>query len=484
MVKMVQRFFALVGLFVTVATSGLADDAALCADSDLAAADRIPACERALSGAADQAAALTALGLAQLDADLSDLAVATFTQALGQDGDRAYILGRRSVAYVKLGQLEEAKADLEDAIALSPEWVWGTYRLGWVLNQLGNHAEAIETLERATQLDRDYFWSWWELATANDRINNRQGAALAYHEAARIRPFRLDIHNLAHSRADLAGMAELAAYHARISYVLNPNQLGLRDWLLNYLGERASPDLPPLAYRSPDPDQVIRYFSVLAPVDQRDDVTKSIEDIIVFFGGQVYPLPESAAVQRISFGPTDDNRLLPELTTEVSQANRPARTDPMYLYRGLFSLEFQPLGPGTPVIVPQFEDGDIQSVWPLAAGGSFSGGGSLIIVCAESSGLPAVLMGCRPDLEVSQIGTFNYEITVSTETIHVPMGVFDTFRLDLIYEAAPTIMGKTRPFSYSASYWVAPELDTWVQRIVTVDDRYVFHQALEIVTDD
>jgi hypothetical protein len=155
----------------------------------------------------------------------------------------------------------------------------------------------------------------------------------------------------------------------------------------------------------------------------------------------------------------------------------------MYQYRGLFSLEFQPLGPGTPVIVPQFEQGDITSAWPLENGQEMSGDGKLAIICANSSGMPAVMMGCRPDQEQSDLGTFTYELSVSTESIHVPMGIFDSYRLDFIFEGEVTILGKTNTYPYSASYWVAPELNTWVQRIFTVEDVYVFHQALELVSD-
>ena len=480
---MICRVIALVLLLTTLATSSSADDAELCADEDTEVSERVAACERAVSMAPDRPAALVALGVSQLDADLHALSVSTFTQALTLDVDRPHVFGRRAVAYGHLDQFELAKADLESAIGLEPDGVWYQYRLGWTLNQMRRYDEAIDALGRATQLDPDYFWSWMELATAHDRMNNRQGAALAYHEAARIRPFRIDIHNTAHYRASSAELLELAAYHARVSYVLNPNQLSMRNWLLTYLGERASPNLPPLVYAEPDPDQAIRYFSVRAPVDQRDDVTKSIEDLIVFFGGSVYPVPDSAAVQRISYGAPDGDRLLPLAETEKSQVSGSARTDPMYQFRGLFSLEVQPLGPGSPVIVPQFEQGDITSAWPLENGQDMSGAGKLVIICANSSGMPAVMMGCRPDLEQSDLGAFTYELTVTTETIHVPMGIFDTYRLDFIFEGEVTILGKTNTYPYSASYWVAPELNTWVQRIFTVEDVYVFHQALELVSD-
>ena len=340
---MIYRVIALVCLTTTLATSSNADDAELCADEDIEVSERVAACERAVSVAPDRSAAIVALGESQLDAGLYALSVPTFTQALTLDVDRAYVFGRRAVAFGHLDQFELAKVDLESAIGLEPERVWYQYRLGWTLNQMRSYDGAIDVLSRATQLDPDYFWSWMELATAHDRMNNRQGAALAYHEATRIRPFRIDIHNTAHYRASSAELLELAAYHARVSYVLNPNQLSMRDWLLTYLGNRSSPQLPPLFYAEPDPDQVIRYFSVRAPVDQRDDVTKSIEDLIVFFGGSVYPVPDSAAIQRISYGAPDGDRLLPLSETEKSQVSGSVQTDPMYQYRGLFSLEFHPL---------------------------------------------------------------------------------------------------------------------------------------------
>ena len=481
---MMYRAIALTCLLAALATPGSANDMEHCTDEDLEVSERVAACESALPSAEDYPAALTALGSAQLDADLNEAAVATFTEALTLDVDRGYILGRRAVAYGGLNQFDLARVDLETAITLKPDRVWYHYRLGLVLNQMRSHDEAIEVLNRATEVDPDYFWAWRELATAYDRVNNDPKAALAYHEAARIKPFRIGLHNTAYYRADSAGLAELAAYHARIAYVLNPNQLGLRDWLLAYMGTRPSPKLQPLVYKEPDPDQEIRYFSIRAPVDKRDDMTKSIEDLVVFFGGSVYPVPESARIQRISYGASEADRLLPRATTEKSQTKSQARNDPMYQYRGLFSLETQPLGPGTPIIVPQFTQGDLSSAWPLEAGQKITGAGEFVIICANSSGISAVLMECRPDREVSELGAFTYDLSVSTETIHVPMGIFDTYRLDFILDAEVTILGKTNNFSYSATYWVVPELNTWVQRIFTVGDTYVFHQAMELVSDD
>ena len=102
-------------------------------------------------------------------------------------------------------------------------------------------------------------------------------------------------------------------------------------------------------------------------------------------------------------------------------------------------------------------------------------------MCATGPGMSAILMGCRPDVETVPLGQINWNVDVTTDRIHVPMGIFDTYKISFTQRGNITILGKTNSFDYDASYWVAPEFNTWVASIFTVGDKYSYSQAMEVV---
>jgi hypothetical protein len=86
-----------------------------------------------------------------------------------------------------------------------------------------------------------------------------------------------------------------------------------------------------------------------------------------------------------------------------------------------------------------------------------------------------------PDVDLAEAGQFQWTLAVSTERIHVPLGVFDTYRLDFTMDARVAVLGQERDLPYTASFWIAPEVNTWVARILTAEDRYIYSQAMDLV---
>lgn len=465
-----------------MATAAWADDAARCGDTTLASDDRITACEAAVEKATDRPEALAALGAALLDADRGAEAIAPLSEALALRPDYIYALERRSVAFNSIDQNADAVQDLDRLVALDPAEDWYHYRIGVSRNRMRDAPGALTALETAIALNSNYFWSQFELGKTLGRMERRADAGAAFAQAARIRPLSQAAQGAAFLEYDVASLPDRAAYHARIAYTLNPNQLSMRDWLIDYMGERPAPTLRPLAWQPPPVDREIRYLQVLAPVDDREETQKAIEEMINFFGGESYPRPDTATIYRLSFSGDDPERLQPRRMIEHESEDSPLAPPPQGVFRGLFQLDLQPLGPETPVMRPVWTNGARPAdVWPLEAGNQANGRAILQIECADGGGVPAFMMGCTFGVETVDMGFFDWTIAISTEAIQVPMGVFETYRVSFSLDGEITILGKTNALRYDASYWVEPALNTWVASIFTMGDQYAFSQAMEVV---
>jgi tetratricopeptide (TPR) repeat protein len=477
-----MKWISLCTIFCLLSSAAIADELDRCRDDDLSAEARITACELAVAQAADRTEALVALGDALIDLDRHPEAIVLLSEALALDPDHIFALERRSVAFNFSDRHADALLDLEHLIALDQTQDWYFYRVGVSKNRLGDPAGAQLALETAIALDPDYYWSRSELGSTFRRLGRRAEAGDAYAQAARIRPLSAGPHGAAFLEYDVAGIPDLAAFHARIAHTLNPNQLSMRDWLLAYLGERTPPLLAPMPWAAPSADREIRYLQVLAPVDAREETQQAIEELINFFGGESYPRPDTAMVYRLSFSGDDPERLLPHRTLEHESRESPPMPPPQGVFRGLFQIDVQPLGPDTPVIRPIWSDGNSPAdVWPLEAGNQASGRAVLQITCADGGGIPAFMMGCAFEVETVDLGYMDWSIEITTETIQVPMGLFETYRVSFSLEGEITILAKTNALAYDASYWVDPGLNTWVASIFTIGDHYAFSQAMEIV---
>jgi len=301
-------------------------------------------------------------------------------------------------------------------------------------------------------------------------------------EATRLRPFENDWHLRAYQYFNWADLPDEAAYHARIAVTLDPNQTFLSGWFDNdYMEDTAPPVLPPMPWTPPPEDREIRYFAVLAPVDQRDEMEIAIGGLASFFGGTSTPLPETAAVLRLSFEQLEGDRFLPHMVVEHQRSEPERPQNPRARLFTMFPFEFQPGGPGTPVVEPRFDGATPADIWPLEDGNAAAGSGRYVVDCSQGRGFQYSVLGCLPDVEEAELGGFDWTISVSTERVHVPLGLFDTYRIDVSMTARVVILGVERELPYTASFWVAPELNAWVARIFTVGEEYAHNQAMEIV---
>jgi tetratricopeptide (TPR) repeat protein len=482
---MMIRAYAL-ALGVTLgAAPALADTTETCRDDAASLDARVAACQAILADAPDQAVILAAIGRAYERNDKAAEALGWYDQALAVDATNRRALVGRVQALSDLDRFDDAEGPARDLVAAHPDWYWGHYRLGWILNQLDRHAEALAPLEASIALDPDYRWSWVGLGIALDETDNPEGGGRAWREATRLDPFDTRLHRRGWQAFRAAGMPDEAAYHARIGHTLDPNDLLMRDWLLNaYFGDVPVSELPPMAWTPPPHDRAIRYLAVQAPVDQRDDVDRAIEEMMTFFGGNSYPIPDTASVIRVSFDAVDDVWFRPTLQMEHRQNVPDIPEGAPSRYYTMFPFEFQPGGPDGPLVAAHFEDAEPSDLWPLAAGNMAAGSGRYVIDCTQGIGLRYVMLGCLPDIDDVEVGSFVWEASVDTDRIHVPLGTFDTYRLDISMTAQITMMSVTRELPYTASFWIAPEVNAWIARIFTVGDQYAFHQAMEIIPRD
>jgi len=208
---------------------------------------------------------------------------------------------------------------------------------------------------------------------------------------------------------------------------------------------------------------------------------KAIGDLFGFFTATHLPLPDEASVFRQSLKADDGDNLLPNRVTEHNNSDGRPKRPAQGIYRGLFQLDVRPFGPGTPVIAPVWGESEPAQIWPLHNGASAQGIATFTAMCATGPGMSAILMGCRPDIETVPLGQIDWSVSVVSERIHVPMGIFNTYKVNYVQRGDITILGKTNDFSYDASFWMVPELNTWVAAIFTVGDKYSYSQAMEVV---
>ncbi len=468
-------------LCCALATPAAADFSDICEDEDESLEARVSACQQVLQGAEDQAEALADIADVYFENDVWAEAIELFSQALEVNPEHTRALGRRGIAFEGLYRWTQAEEDFRRLIEVAPDNPWGYYRLGRRLSQSTRIEDSLEYLEAGIEIDPEYLLNYWQLGTALSRLNRDLEAAELYRRLSRIRPFNDDAHLRAYWRFEEARLLQEAAYHARIAYTLNPNDLSTRDWLIGHLGDAPAPDLEPYEWTMPSSEQTLRYFLVRAPVDERDEMTRAIEDMINFFGGQTYPVPVSSVIVQMPNTPfgQDATVTMPVIEAAAGEDMPPSSGAPR-LY-GMFPFFARPLGPEGPLVFAEFDEGDPSEIWPLTNGGSLSGDARYLVDCSAGRGFPYVSLGCLPGTEIAEAGTLGWSLSVTLDRIHVPMGIFTTFRIDVAVESSIVIFGQPVEVDFTESIWVAPELNTWVARISTAGDEYQFLQAMEVV---
>lgn len=466
-------------LVFLAATAAQADDADLCRLGTTPLNDRVAACERLLEIAQDRVLALVNVGRAYETNEVYDQALDWYGRALALDPNSEAALGRRSVTLGRLERWEEAEADLLRLVEVRPDSTWGHYRIGLVRNQMGRNAEAVEALERSVSLGPNYFPAWELLGRVQEELGNLEAAGWAYREAARDDPFYAFDHLRAFRAFRDAGLTQEAAYHARIIYTLDPNETIMESWLHEYAAGFEQHELPPLEWSPPPENREIRYFAIRAHVDDRDEMEAAIGDLIGWFTGSSRPRPFSAALVRVSQRVVDADNLFPEAVIEDELVPMEDNGLPAPRYRGMFPFAALPFGPEGPLVEPRFDSGSPSDAWPLAAGNHAQGAGRFVVDCSLGRGFQYSVLGCVPGVELAELGEFAFTIDVSSELVHVPLGLFQTYRIDIDMDARATILGVTNELPYQAIFWIAPDLNTWVARRLTVGDEYVYNLAMD-----
>lgn len=78
-----------------------------------------------------------------------------YTKAIEATPDNHVLLGNRCQTYLKVGKVEAALRDAEQALQHAPDWPKGHYRLGVCLQQSEMYEEAVAAFERACSLDHE-----------------------------------------------------------------------------------------------------------------------------------------------------------------------------------------------------------------------------------------------------------------------------------------------------------------------------------------
>ena len=468
------------GFLTLIAAPAVSQTAALCVDDRVALAERVAACEAELQRAPDPVVVLDQLGQAYLDADDPMTALTWFDRSLAEDPTGRRGLVGRSQALDALDRFDEAEVTLRALVDNHPGWYWGHYRLGRVLIDLDRPAEAMAPLETSLSLDSEYIWSWVHLAMAHGAMDQDAEAGAAWRGAIALDPLDARFHRSAFHAFRRAGMAAEANYHASIGHTLNPNDLILREFVSV---SPAPPMLDPMPWIPPEDGMTVRYLSVLLP-EVDDSVEASIDALANVFSGSAEPVPESAAILRLTHAPLTETRFATTAVVEeqASDLGLPEGAQPRYY--AMFPFDFQPRGPDGPMIHARFDGPEPSALWPLRDGATAGGQGRYVLDCTAGMSLPVVMMGCTADLAEVEMGDFNWQASVVPERVRVPMGLFDAYRIDLELTARIRMMGTTRELPYAASFWVAPEAGTWVARRFSAGDQVTLHQAMEILPND
>jgi serine/threonine protein kinase/Flp pilus assembly protein TadD len=106
----------------------------------------------------------------------------------------AVVLVNRGATHAKLGQYEEAIADLREAIKREPNFANGYYNLGLCYYDSDRLKEAIETFTEAIRLDPSLFNSYQSRGSVHLELEQYEAALADYREAVRLSPKNANNH--------------------------------------------------------------------------------------------------------------------------------------------------------------------------------------------------------------------------------------------------------------------------------------------------
>lgn len=131
----------------------------------------------------------------ELQAGRNENALRMYNEALQRDGGQAESWQNRGVVLERLGRLEEAVADYQQAARLMPDVeryrvhaAGMTARLAFLKQEAGKHAEAAMLYKEAVSIDDRHALHWFNLGVALQQSGQVEAARDAYQQAAERAP--------------------------------------------------------------------------------------------------------------------------------------------------------------------------------------------------------------------------------------------------------------------------------------------------------
>jgi RNA polymerase sigma factor (sigma-70 family) len=123
-------------------------------------------------------------------------AIAAFRRAADDDRSpaRARAHGNLGVTYAFMGRWDEAVAELEQAIALDPNYGMAYSHLGNIYLRRKRYEEALRCQDRATALDPPFFQGHFNRGAALEAMGRMDEAVESYRRASELAPWWIDAH--------------------------------------------------------------------------------------------------------------------------------------------------------------------------------------------------------------------------------------------------------------------------------------------------
>jgi len=98
--------------------------------------------------------------------------------------------GWAHIAYIhaKQGRFAEAEHNLERALTIAPADFGMLFNLGYVRNELKQHAKAIEAFREVVKLKPVFDTAWYGMGIAHAALGEHTAAVEAFDQAARLQP--------------------------------------------------------------------------------------------------------------------------------------------------------------------------------------------------------------------------------------------------------------------------------------------------------
>lgn len=209
-------------------------------------ADGIPALQKAVSLAPQDAEAHSNLGNMYRAMQRFDEAVGSYRQAIAVKPDFVAAHFNLGITLRELGRLDEAVASYRMALALQPGMVDAHNNLGTALKDLGRLDEAVASYEQGLRMEPNQPAVLVNLANVLKGMGRYEAALACYRKALAIEPGMSEAHNnLGTALKDLGQLDEaLDCYHQALSIKPDYTEaLGNLLFTSNYLPDQSAAEL-------------------------------------------------------------------------------------------------------------------------------------------------------------------------------------------------------------------------------------------------